>query len=66
MLGNQPLEAGILLLQHFESPRVAALQATMSLLPPVEGLLAAAVLASQSTQRRADFVLFQDTDDLLL
>src|SRR5205807_850286 len=66
LLGDQPLETRVLLLQRPQPPRLAQLQPAVFLLPAIEGLLADAVPPAHLRRRRAGLVLPEHPDDLLL
>lgn len=66
LLGHQPLETGVLLLQCFESRELIPFQAVVLLLPAVEGLRANPVAAAQAARCLTGRMLVQGADDLLL
>jgi hypothetical protein len=63
LLSDQPLEPAVFVFQGLEPRRLAWLETTIFLLPPVESLLTDAVLATERRRRGTRLVLFQDADE---
>jgi hypothetical protein len=57
LLSDQPFEPGVFFFQHFQSRCLASFQPATLLLPPIEGLLADAVLAAERSRCCTRFVL---------
>ena len=66
MLSHQALESAVLVFERFQPRGLTPLKAAVLLLPPIEGLLTDAVVATECCRCCTRLVLLQDADDLLL